>query len=233
MCSPACLAFGQEHLTEAEICGKTILEVGALNVNGSLRSWVEARGPQLYVGVDIVAGPGVDEICDAERLVARFGADRFHLVICTEMLEHVQHWRRVVSNLKNVLSPRGVLLMTTRSVPFGYHGYPYDFWRYSEGDCRQIFSDMTLDALVPDPEAPGILLKATKSERFVERGLEDIRLYSILKSRRCRDISDVEVLLLSAYWKARPRILGRIPQAVLGMLKAVLAHRRRRAARDA
>src|SRR5438874_790183 len=102
MCSPTCLTFGRNHLTEGEIRGKTILEVGALNVNGSLRDWLETHGPDQYVGVDIVAGPGVDEICDAERLVARFGTNRFDVVICTEMLEHVQHWSRVVSNLKNV-----------------------------------------------------------------------------------------------------------------------------------
>jgi hypothetical protein len=38
MCSPYCLALGQEF-NQSEIKGKRVLEVGAYNVNGTLRGY--------------------------------------------------------------------------------------------------------------------------------------------------------------------------------------------------
>ena len=82
--------------------------------------------PANYVGIDITAGRGVDEVCDVADLVARFGASSFDLVISTEMLEHVYDWPRAVNKMKEVLRPEGVILFTTRSPGFPLHGYPDD-----------------------------------------------------------------------------------------------------------
>ena len=42
-----------------------MLEVGSLNVNGSIRPMIESRGPRSYLGVDVLDGPGVDRVVDA------------------------------------------------------------------------------------------------------------------------------------------------------------------------
>jgi SAM-dependent methyltransferase len=49
------------------------------------------------------------EIRDAERLDL---ARRFDLVLCTEVIEHVDHPDRVIANLKTVLAPGGVLIVS-------------------------------------------------------------------------------------------------------------------------
>jgi SAM-dependent methyltransferase len=209
MCNRACLEFGRRALTAADIQGRSILDVGARDVNGSLRASLERFAPASYLGTDIEAGPGVDEICDISALVRRYGAGRFDVVISTEVIEHVRAWRSAISNLKRVLKPGGLLLVTTRSRGFPYHGYPYDFWRYEVDDMRLIFSDMQLDAVDPDPGSPGVLVKARKPFDFAERELASLRLYSIIRHRRCLDVTTAAIYLRRVRHRTR-RVLARL-----------------------
>ena len=147
MCNKFCLEFIKKNLSEKNILNKTVLEVGSLDVNGSPRSIVMELGPSEYVGVDIAAGAGVDLLCRAEDLLEKFGQDKFDVLISMEMLEHVKNWQEVIHNIKNVIKPNGLLVLTTRSKGAGYHGYPYDFWRYGKEDFEFIFSDFIIERL--------------------------------------------------------------------------------------
>src|SRR5438128_488597 len=189
MCNEACLEFGRRHLLPDEITGKKVLEVGSMDVNGSLRAIVQRMAPSAYVGVDIATGPGVDVVCRVSELVARFGEAAFDTVISTEMLEHVRDWRVAVSNMKRVLKVGGTIVITTRSPGFPYHGYPYDFWRYEPDDIRTIFADMQLQALASDPLAPGVFLKARKPDPFVERDLAHVALHSVVVGGRTLSVT--------------------------------------------
>jgi len=191
MCHNSVLSFGTEHLSEDEIRGRTVLEVGSRIVQEpwmTLRHHVEGLGPALYVGVDIEKGYGVDEICNARDLRERYGDEAFDVVISTELLEHVRDWRAVVGNLKHVLKRRGVMLLTTRSFGFPYHAWPHDFWRYELDDMRAIFADMDIVALEPDPEVPGVLMKAVKPQAFREI-VPTTDLYSVILGRRGASVS--------------------------------------------
>ncbi len=134
MCTAACLDFVHRHLAVEEVASRDVLEVGSLNINGSIRPFVCALHPNSYIGVDLQSGPGVDEICNATQLVPRFGPSSFDLLISTEVLEHIRDWQKAVSEFKQVLRPGGLLLITTRSRGFPYHGFPDDFWRYERSD---------------------------------------------------------------------------------------------------
>jgi len=228
MCNSACLAFGRSRLTRDVVWDKAVIEVGSRDVNGSLRPHVEALGARRYVGVDIEAGPGVDAICDISALARTFGAESFDVVITTEVMEHVRDWRSAISNLKQVLKPGGLLLLTTRSKGFSYHGYPYDFWRYEIDDMRRIFSDCSIVAVESDPQSPGVFVVARKPTAFVERALDDIDLYSIVVRRRCHDISDVDISVRKL--KRRMRLLSArvLPSRVHAGLERVLAWSNRR-----
>lgn len=69
-----------------------ILEVGSRNINGSARS-IFAPWAELYVGVDVASGPGVDmvgdlfEVQNRLKLTAMYG-NQWDMIICTETLEH-------------------------------------------------------------------------------------------------------------------------------------------------
>ncbi|MEM2900830.1 MAG: methyltransferase domain-containing protein [Thermoplasmata archaeon] len=131
--------FGAKNLSREEIKGKKVIEIGACNVNGSLQPLLKSWEPAEFVGVDIEKGEGVDVICNAENLVDKFGKESYDVVLSMEVLEHVRDWRKVVSNIKNICKNGGIILITTRSYGFGYHAYPYDFWRFELKDMEDIF----------------------------------------------------------------------------------------------
>jgi SAM-dependent methyltransferase len=160
-----------------------------MDVNGSIRPLVQALAPHSYLGVDIEPGPGVDEICDATDLLRRYGRDSFDVVIATELVEHVWDWRRAFANLKGVLAPGGLMLITTRSHGYPYHEAPHDFWRYELEDMRQIFRDMDITALEADPSMPGVFVKASKPAHYRESSLDDVDLFSVISDRRERRLA--------------------------------------------
>ena len=178
------------NLTKEEVEGKDVLEVGAYNLNGSLRPLIESWGPSKYVGVDIVQGTGVDEICSADEIVNKYGKESFDIIISTEMLEHVKDWKKVISNFKNVCKKKGTILITTRSKGAEYHAWPYDFWRYEIEDMTKIFSDFIIKKLEYDKYSSGIYLKAKKPVDFIENDLSSIKLYSIIIDSRVNDIDE-------------------------------------------
>lgn len=190
MCNTNCLAFSIRNLKREDIEGKKVLEVGAYDVNGSAQSVLKSWNPLSYVGTDIEQGPGVDVVCDAGELVERFGKGSFDTVLSNEMLEHVKDWRRVISNIKNVTKPNGTILLTTRSLGFNYHAYPYDFWRYEIEDMKEIFSDCEILVLESDMQEPGVLIKVRKPASFTENDLSRYKLYSIIADRRITNVAE-------------------------------------------
>lgn len=190
MCNPDCIIFGALNLTKEEIENKKIIEVGSHDVNGSLRRIYESCNPLQYVGIDIEPGPGVDIVCKAEDIVNIFGKNKFDIVVSTELLEHVRNWRKLISNLKNICKPDGIIIITTRSKGFYYHGYPYDFWRYEVEDITHIFADCIIVCLETDKRNTGVFAKIKKPFEFLENDLNNHALYSIISDQRTLDLDD-------------------------------------------
>ena len=204
MCNHACIAFARAHLAREEISGKAVLEIGARQVNASVRPDVEALGPKTYLGVDLCPGPGVDEVCAAEQVVDRFGPDSFDVVIATEVLEHIRDWRAAVHSLKTVLRPGGVALVTTRSPGFPYHGYPADHWRFEPELMGRVFADFEVEALEPDHTRPGVFLKAKKRAHSTPVELSALEPVAVEAPSRRQ-------LAFAAVWRSATRALARLP----------------------
>lgn len=157
--------FVKDYYDRSMFSGKRVLEVGSLNVNGSVRPFVERFEPSEYIGTDFLPGVGVDRVVDAVKLAEEFGANSFDTVISTEMLEHAEHWRDCVNNMKAVT--KDWLIITTRGPGFKRHSHPHDWWRYTTEDFARIFSDFdTIDLMNDtDPNAPGVFYIGRKSKR--------------------------------------------------------------------
>jgi SAM-dependent methyltransferase len=199
-------------LPEREVRGKRVLEVGSIDVNGSVRPQIEALGPAEYVGIDMRPGRGVDIICDAAVMDQRFGADAFDVVISTELLEHAREWQKIVHNFKYVLRPGGLLVVTTRSYGVDFHRHPYDYWRYEKDDFELIFGDMEVQDLQLDPTDPGIFVKARKPLGFVERDLSAHCLYSILRRKKKREATRFDVVHFETRYRFIRLLMDLLPK---------------------
>ena len=103
-----------------------ILDVGALDVNGSLRSVAPAAAT--YTGVDMAPGAGVDVVL-RDPWSYPFPSGHFDAVVSTSCWEHdPMFWVTFLEGLR-VLSPRGFLYVNAPSSGI-YHGYPLDHWRF-------------------------------------------------------------------------------------------------------
>lgn len=228
MCVQSCIDFTRAALTSAEVAGRRVLEVGSYDVNGSVRRVITGLAPAAYVGVDISEGPGVDVVCDVSDLVATFGPESHDVVVTTEMMEHVRDWRSAIRNLTGVLRPGGVLLLTTRSRGFKYHGYPFDFWRYELDDMRAIFAGFELERAEPDPATPGVFVKVRRpiDGPLPATELEAIQLYSIILERRADQVSDDELrtFLARTRWRriGREWLVSTVPRVLPRPIKTAL-----------
>jgi len=220
MCHLTCLKFGETNLKENQIKNKKVLEIGSLNINGSLKEHIIKFKPFKYTGVDIQKGKNVDIVCNAENLLNYFTKESIDLLVATELLEHVTNWKKVITNFKQVLKKDGIILITTRSKGCKYHGYPYDFWRFELHDIKEIFSDFNFLVLEKDPSPiKGIFLMVKKPLHYQEKKIEDLKMFSIIKNKRILSINKIDQLMFVFLYKTQKISRKILPKKVKKFIK--------------
>lgn len=91
-----------------------------------------------YVGVDVVPGPQVDLVGGVEALPVPDAS--YDLVICTQVLEHVEDPLAAVRELRRVTAPGGRVLASTHGVQ-AYHPSPGDYWRWTRTGLEKLFRE--------------------------------------------------------------------------------------------
>ncbi|MHB8392889.1 MAG: class I SAM-dependent methyltransferase, partial [Acidobacteriaceae bacterium] len=128
--TPQILSF-LEHVA---ISADNVIEIGAMNVNGTARSVIQHKH---WLGTDMRAGRDVDWVVAADKLPTYLGAV-FDAVVCCETLEHCEDWRPVFRALVALAKPlTGVVVITVPSPGFPRHDYPGDYWRFTQADLVQ------------------------------------------------------------------------------------------------
>jgi len=171
------------------------LEVGSRDYGSTedLRSLL-ADGDN-YIGVDAVAGPGVDIVVDltdhAERIDSQLEGMRFGTIFCLSVLEHCDQPFLMAENLTRLLKPNGKICI---SAPFAwqFHAYPADYWRFTpEGikklfprlrfDPRQIVTATSVENDFGQPDAE--MGKISLGTKFYRRSNRPLRAVSVLVLR--------------------------------------------------
>jgi SAM-dependent methyltransferase len=94
-----------------------VLEIGSLNINGSVRDFFTDCD---YVGIDIGEGKGVDIICEGQKFDAP--DDSYDQVISCEVMEHNPYWIETFNNMVRMCKPGGLVTMTCATTGRREHG---------------------------------------------------------------------------------------------------------------
>jgi SAM-dependent methyltransferase len=130
-----------ENLTrEVEFPGP-VYEFGAFRVPGQrhLPHVAKYFPGKRFVGCDLRLGPGVAEMQDLHALGLADASVGTALLFDT--IEHVRNPWRAMSELRRVLKPGGLLVMTSVWY-FPIHAYPDDYWRFTSSAFRSLFESM-------------------------------------------------------------------------------------------
>lgn len=103
-----------------------VVEIGSQDVNGSLRTCCPSRFD--YVGVDFVAGNGVDVVLQ-DPYVLPFDNGSVDIVLTSSCFEHSEMFWVLFLEAMRILKPHGLLYLNVPSNG-SFHRYPVDCWRF-------------------------------------------------------------------------------------------------------
>lgn len=146
--------WAEEVFAGADPEGLFVIELGSRNTSGERVR--DLFGGARYLGVDAVAGAGVDVVANAAEWSPPDEAD---LVVCCEMFEHTPRWREVVRNAYAMLRPGGRAVFTCAGPGRRVHGVNHD-----------------------DPDQPGYYGNVSASElrlAMAEAGFSEVGVQSV------------------------------------------------------
>ncbi len=103
-----------------------VVEVGSQDVNGSLRSVCPPHFD--YVGVDFVAGRGVDIILE-DPYTLPFESGSVDIAMASSVFEHSEMFWLLFLEIMRILKPTGLFYLNVPSNG-DFHRWPVDCWRF-------------------------------------------------------------------------------------------------------
>ena len=91
-----------------------------------------------YEGVHDHSNENIDVYYDG--ITFPFPENYFDSVVCTQVLEHVEHPQILISEIYRVLKPDGKALLTAPLV-WGEHEVPHDYTRFTSFGIKKIFEE--------------------------------------------------------------------------------------------
>jgi SAM-dependent methyltransferase len=106
-----------------------------------------------FVMSDMTPGLDVDVIADIHSLSEVFTPDSFDFCIACSVFEHLQRPWIAMLEIARVLRRDGQLFVQTHQ-SFPLHGYPNDYWRFTQDALRTIGEDAGMKTIASGYEFP-------------------------------------------------------------------------------
>jgi SAM-dependent methyltransferase len=206
---------------------KKVLEVGSLDINGSIRGFFHDCD---YLGVDVAKGPGVDLVCEGQSLDHE--ANTYDTVGSCECFEHNPHWVETFKNMHRVAKPRGLIFMTCATTGRPEHGTSrtsphaspltvekgWDYYKnltendfIENMDINNMFSEYKFKV---NPESCDLYFYGIKSDDEQTQIMRNPELKAVATYLTPKDVARLDKLAKHYNW-SRSTILLRAVQLVL------------------
>jgi SAM-dependent methyltransferase len=117
--------FFETYIANRE--GLTIVDLGAGDVNGALRS-VAPTARNKFIGVDMAPDKGVDILLE-DPYALPFEANSVDVVVSSSCMEHAEFFWLSFLEMIRILKPNGLLYINSPSNG-AFHRHPVDCWRF-------------------------------------------------------------------------------------------------------
>lgn len=120
-------------------CNPAVLHLGSRIVAGqpdAVRKFFPAS--TRFVGVDFIAGPGVDRVMDIHKLGEDPTLGDFGVIWSDAVLEHLERPWVAAAAMAKVTRLGGICFHITHQT-FPLHAVPNDYWRFSTEGLRVLF----------------------------------------------------------------------------------------------
>lgn len=104
-----------------------VLDVGSFNVNGTYKALFAVPG-WTYEGLDMVAGPNVDIVVDADYKWEKVSSGYYDVVISGQTMEHVTEPWSLAAAIGRVCKKEGLAFVIAPHIHL-LHRFPLDCWR--------------------------------------------------------------------------------------------------------
>ena len=151
MCHESVTFYVEKWVEQLNLSERKVLDIGSYDVNGNNRGWFTGE----YTGLDFRDGPNVDVVSNSWSMP--FDDQSFEVIVSTEMLEHDEFPAATFKEIKRLLKPKGVVILTARGPGYPEHEYPSDFNRFAPQDFRDWLTHLGMEVLdvTKDSQAPG------------------------------------------------------------------------------
>lgn len=110
---------GIQQRFPSHFTGKTVLDVGSLDINGNNRSVFTNC---IYTGIDVAPGNNVDVVARGNEYSPGI---QFDTIISTECFEHDKFYEKTLQNIVSLLKPAGMFVFTCATTGRAEHGTIY------------------------------------------------------------------------------------------------------------
>lgn len=148
---------------------KNVLDVGSRDINGNNRIFFEDG---YYTGLDLGKGKNVDVVCPIHKYIST----QYDTIICTEMLEHDEHYKESLKRMYELLRPGGLLIITAAGSARPEHGTRRTT-PHASPDTPDYYKNITIEMLRKEFR-PGMF---EESETKNSHDMRDIYFYGIKK----------------------------------------------------